>query len=77
MLAKWFLPLYTRKVISQDVWIMEVHGRNMKVFKTPDYKSTQVDFMHIYIESLRQSAETEDVEKAKPQPIKKQIEFWI
>lgn len=74
--AKWFLPAYTRKVIDQDVWIMEVHGRNMKTFKTPDYKSTQVDFMHVYIESLRQAAEGENGEK-KPPPIKKQIEFWI
>lgn len=75
-LATFFLPWYTKKVIDQDVWIMKIHGKNMQTFKTPDYKSTQVDFMHVYIESLRRAAETAD-EQLTPQPIKKQIEFWI
>ena len=75
-IAKLFLPMYTRKVINQDVWVMKIHGDNIKRFKSIDYKSTQVDFMHVYIESLRDWAVRGD-EELKPQPIKKQIEFWV
>ncbi len=75
-LAKLFLPAYTKKVIDQDVWIMDIHGKNIQHFKTQDYKSTQVDTMHLYIESLRNWAESGGVGK-EPQPIKKEMEFWI
>ena len=74
--AGFFLPWYTRKVINQDVWIMNIHGKNMNIFASPDYKSTQADTMHIYIESLRRAAESNEG-SIKPQPIKKQIEFWV
>lgn len=75
-LARIFLPPYTRKVIEQDVWIMKVHGKNQQAFGTPDYKSTQVDFMHVYIESLRAHAAASG-DKPAPKPIKKMIEFWV
>jgi phenylpropionate dioxygenase-like ring-hydroxylating dioxygenase large terminal subunit len=70
------LNAYTRKVINQDVWIMKVHGENIQQLKTTDYKSTQCDTMHLYIESLRNWAESNG-EKPKPKPIIKNIEFWV
>ena len=76
LVAKQFLKMYTRKVIDQDVWIMKVHGQNLKTFRKIDYSSTQVDFMHVYIESLRNHAQNPEMEFT-PQPIVKQIEFWV
>ena len=71
------LPFYTRKVIQQDVEIMDLHARNLHDFnKETDYKSTQCDAMHIYIESLRKYAKNPD-DTVKPKPIIKDIEFWI
>lgn len=76
-LARLGLPFYTRQVINQDVWIMDMHGEHLKKFnETPDYRSTQCDFMHLYIESLRNHAENPEQHK-KPNPIVKDIEFWI
>lgn len=75
-LAKFWMPWYTRKVIEQDVWIMELHGENIKQFKTTEYKSTQADTLHLYIESLRNWAENGG-NKPKPAQIKKEAEFWI
>lgn len=76
LIAALFLPSYTRKIINQDVWIMKVHANNLKKFKCTDYKSTQVDFMHVYIESLREAAKNTE-NKPPPQPILKKIEFWV
>ncbi len=74
--AKLGLNWYTRKVIDQDVWIMDLHGKNIQQFKETEYRSTQCDAMHIYIESLRDHAEN-PATKNKPKPIVKDIEFWI
>lgn len=75
-LARLFLPWYTRRVIDQDVWIMDVHGKNIQTFKGTDYHSTQADTLHLYIESLRNWAESGG-EKPKPKPITKTAEFWV
>lgn len=75
-LARLGLGAYTRKVINQDVWIMDIQGENLRKFDAPDYKSTQCDYMHLYIESLRNWAEAGDGSPA-PKPIVKDIEFWI
>ena len=76
LLSKLFLPFYTRKVIEQDVWIMDVHGDNLKMFGEKAYKSTQADALHVYIESLRKWA-MHNGEIPRPAPIVKEIEFWI
>jgi hypothetical protein len=70
------LNAYTRKVINQDVWIMKVHGDNVQSLKQTDYKSTQADTMHIYIESLRNWAALNG-ETPKPKPLISDIEFWV
>ncbi len=75
-IARLGLGAYTRKVIGQDVWIMDVHGENIRKFGETDYKSTQSDTMHLYIESLRNHEEENDGSLA-PKPIVKEIEFWI
>lgn len=73
-LAKLGLNAYTRKVISQDVWIMKLHGDNVRKLGKSDYRSTQSDTMHLYIESLRNAAVNNEVQ---PKPIMKEIEFWV
>lgn len=75
-LARFALGAYTRKVINQDVWIMDIHGDNIQKFGETDYRSTQCDYMHLYIESLRKHAEEGDQENP-PKPIEKDIEFWV
>ena len=72
--ARWFMPWYTKKVIMQDVWIMDHQGHNLQAFNEINYQSSQVDYMHLYIESLRDAAMKEE---RVPAPIKKQIEFWV
>jgi hypothetical protein len=66
-LARLFLPWYTKKVINQDVQIMESQGKNIKHFQETHFESTQADLLHIYIESLRNFAKSgEKGEKPKP-----------
>jgi len=73
-IAKLGLNWYTKKVINQDVWIMKLHGENLKALGQSDYRSTQCDTMHLYIESLRR-AKAQGTET--PNPIVKEIEFWV
>jgi len=75
-LARMVLGAYTRKVINQDVWIMDIHGENIKKFGGEEYRSTQCDTMHLYIESLRRHAKGERVSHP-PKPMEKEIEFWV
>jgi phenylpropionate dioxygenase-like ring-hydroxylating dioxygenase large terminal subunit len=75
-IARLGLAAYTRKVINQDVWIMDVHGKNIKLFEETAYHSTQCDLMHIYIESLRMHAQNNSKETS-PKSTIKNIEFWI
>lgn len=75
-LAKLFLPWYTKKVIIQDVEIMKMQADNIAKFGEKDYRSTKVDTMHLYIESLRDFAESGATGSA-PSPISKDFEFWV
>lgn len=75
-LARLFLPWYTRRVINQDVEIMEIQGENIKHFKETNFKSTPADLLHVYIESLRGFAKSGG-KNTSPKPIKKSSEFWI
>ncbi len=75
-LAKIILPFYTRKVINQDVWIMDLQGKNLQKFNKTEFMSTSVDTMHLYIESLRNWAQQGGF-GPKPNPMKKKIDFWI
>lgn len=73
-IAKLGLKWYTKKVINQDVWIMKLHGENIKTLGQTDYRSTQCDTMHLYIESLRRASATDS---PPPKPLTKEIEFWV
>ena len=48
-----FIKYYTRKVIEQDVWIMDVQGRNLDPSVTAQFQSTPADEPHLQIERLR------------------------
>ncbi len=73
-IGRWILPWYTRQVINQDVEIMANQGRSLQDMPA-DFKSTPADTLHLFIESLRQSAENSEHEK--PRSVTKDIEFWI
>jgi phenylpropionate dioxygenase-like ring-hydroxylating dioxygenase large terminal subunit len=78
-LTRFIKPLmnaYTRKVINQDVWIMKLQGDHLQKFPKADFTSTQCDFMHLFIESLRDHATHADG-KPQPKPTKKEIVFWV
>lgn len=48
-----FIHYYTRQVIEQDVWIMDVQGRNLNPSKPSPFQSTPADEPHLQIERLR------------------------
>lgn len=48
-----FIHYYTRQVIEQDVWIMDVQGRNLKARVKTNFQSTPADEPHLQIERLR------------------------
>jgi phenylpropionate dioxygenase-like ring-hydroxylating dioxygenase large terminal subunit len=48
-----FIHYYTRQVIEQDVWIMDVQGRNLNPSITTNFQSTPADEPHLQIERLR------------------------
>jgi len=49
-----FLKFYTRRVIQQDVEIMEVQGRNLKAHTAEFFHHSEADLHHIWIEELRE-----------------------
>jgi hypothetical protein len=54
-LLKPFIHFYTRRVIEQDVWIMDVQGRNLDPnHRVAKFMSTPADEPHLQIERLRQ-----------------------
>lgn len=74
-LAHFFMPPYTKKVIMQDVWIMKVAGETVKKFGGTQYRSTEADTLHVFIEQLRENAEKGKAQTLKP--VEADIEFWI
>lgn len=79
-LLKPFMQSYTRKVITQDVEIMENHGVNLKkepsFFNLSNYRNTSADELHIAIEKLRSQGK-EDKDSIMQINYKKEREFWI
>ncbi|MCP5162819.1 MAG: aromatic ring-hydroxylating dioxygenase subunit alpha [Hahellaceae bacterium] len=74
-LFKTFLPWYTRQVIQQDVDIMENQGKALKETEA-SFKSTPADTLHVFIESLREYAESNNEGEA-PKPMVREVAFWI
>lgn len=52
-ILKPFIHYYTRQVIEQDVWIMDVQGRNLNPSEPIQFQSTPADEPHLQIERLR------------------------
>lgn len=52
-IIKPFIHYYTRQVIEQDVWIMDVQGRNLNPNLPNTFQSTPADEPHLQIERLR------------------------
>ncbi len=75
-LAPFFLPWYTRKVIEQDVDIMAIQRRALNHYGQADFSSTAADALHVFIESLREWAESGG-EGARPKPMTREMTFWI
>jgi phenylpropionate dioxygenase-like ring-hydroxylating dioxygenase large terminal subunit len=74
-LLKPFFSWYTRKVITQDVEIMDVQVKALKHYGA-EFMSTEADVVHEYIESLRDHAESGEVGPT-PEPEERRISFWI
>ena len=73
-IARGFLPWYTRKVIQQDVEIMEIQGRALRHYGSNEFSSTPADTLHVHIEALRSWAQHGG---ERPQPITERMTFWI
>ena len=73
-LGRAFLPWYTRRVITQDVDIMAIHGDNLQHHAKRQFHDTDADLHHQWIEQLRGRAESgEDA----PPPDRREITFFI
>ena len=75
-IARWFLPLYTRRVIQQDVQIMANQGASLRHHGAPKFHSTEADRLHEHIEALRGWAEGGGV-GPRPEPVVESVELWI
>lgn len=67
---------YTRKVIEQDVVIMDNQGRSLKNDPRVNYRSTECDEVHLAIERLRHLG-INDTQKVYEIDYEKRISFWI
>lgn len=70
------LPWYTRKVIEQDVTIMEIQSRALLHYGESKFSATMVDLPHQYIESLRDRAE-QNTEHPPLSPRSRDITMWL
>jgi len=75
-LIKPFLNFYTRKVIEQDVVIMEHQKENLINEENPRFQSTIADEPHIQIEHLRELGKNGS-DKVFEHTKKKDISFYI
>lgn len=75
-LIKPFIQFYTRKVIEQDVEIMQNHGHNFKIFGEFEYKSTPADELHIAIDKMR-AAGALDRNSPAAMEYTRERDFWI
>lgn len=70
-----FFRWYTRRVIEQDVDIMDNQARNLKRYRA-QFMGTTADIVHEYIESLREWAQNGEAGPPPP-PEERRIQFWI
>jgi len=76
-LARWWLPPYTRRVIGQDVQIMQNQGDSLRFHGgAHDFRGTAADRIHEHIEALREWAASGRPEPG-PEPRVDQIDMWV
>jgi len=75
-IGKRFLPWYTRRVIQQDVDIMEIQRRAFRAHGPARFHETEADRLHVHIEALREW-EASGGEGPRPEPLVEEIEMWI
>lgn len=75
-LIKPIARFYTRKVITQDVDIMDVVAKNLSIDPQRKFHSTNADEVHKSIERLRAYGKRGD-DQLHSFKSKKQIDFWI
>lgn len=75
-LARLLLPWYTRKVIMQDVDIMEHQTRTLGQFKRRRFFSTEADAIHRAVEILRDHR-LRGGDGPTPKRLEKRITFWM
>lgn len=71
-----FFRWYTRRVIEQDVEIMRNQGQNLQRYGEPHFDATEADWVHRYIEDLREWREGGEQGPA-PAVEERRIGFWI
>ncbi len=71
-----FIHYYTRQVISQDVWIMDVQGRNLNPTVPFTFQSTPADEPHLQIERLRMLGKNRENDLSKIEK-KVGVIIWI
>ena len=64
--ARAWLPFYTRRVIQQDVVIMQNQGESLRHHGAPAFHGTAADLIHEHIEALRDWAR--DERQPRPEP---------
>jgi len=75
-LLKPFIHYYTRQVINQDVWIMDLQGRNIDPRVPTNFQSTAADEPHLQIEKLRILGKKRDNDLSKIEK-KSEVIIWI
>ncbi len=71
-----FFRFYTRKVITQDVVIMEQHGGVVKLLGESTPHSTAADELHLAVQKLR-DAGAQDRQKPYVPNYERERDFWI
>lgn len=69
-----FLRFYTRRVIQQDVEIMQVQGNNLKAHAAEFFHHGEADLHHVWIEQLRDLARAD---RDPPPPETREATFYV
>ncbi len=75
-LLKPFIHFYTRQVINQDVWIMDVQGKNLNPNEASAFQSTPADEPHLQIERLRTMGKNHENDLSLIEK-KTEVTIWI
>ena len=60
-LVRTFFEPISRKIIKQDVDLLEHHGNQLKEYRRSDYHNVETDLLGLHIESIRRKADRGEV----------------